>query len=164
MERSNQPPKPECCLVEGQGKVRRKDPTRTAAGKRTQGKARAASGSRVLLKQFSFDTAQNAGGDGVRKSEPKTDETATGEVLDGLPGSESVAREEENAWNWGGPEISRRTNCEGQAGKAAQRQEVSSDGFQEFGSVHSGQRQGRSSEAGKGTDAIALSVAEISTV
>jgi hypothetical protein len=86
MERSNQAPKPECCLVEGQGKVRRKDPTRTTAGKRTQGKARAASGSRVLLKQFSFDTAQNAGGDGVRKSEPKTDETATGEVLDGLPG------------------------------------------------------------------------------
>ncbi len=164
MERINQSSIPVRCLIEGQGNVRRKDPTRTTAGKRRQGKARAASGSRVLLKQFSLDTSQNTGGDELSYSELKTDGTATGNVADGLPGSESVACEEENAWNWGGPEISRRTNCEGQAGKAAQRQEVSSDGFQEFGSVHSGQRQGRSSEAGKGTDAIALSVAEISTV
>ena len=87
-----------------------------------------------------------------------------GEILEGLPGSESVAREEEDAWNWGGPEFSRRTNCEGQAGRGAQRQEVSPDGVQGFGSAHSTQRQGQSPEAGKGTDTITLSVEETSAV
>ena len=43
----------------------------------------------------------DTGGDELRNSEPKTDETAEGEVTDGLSGSESVAREEEDARNWG---------------------------------------------------------------
>jgi hypothetical protein len=41
----------------------------------------------------------------------------------GLPGSKSVAREEETVWNLGGPESSRRTNYERQAGRVDQRQE-----------------------------------------
>ncbi|MBL4690011.1 MAG: hypothetical protein JKY68_00875 [Rhodospirillales bacterium] len=92
------------------------------------------------------------------------DKIAQGEVADNLSGSESVAREEEDARNWGGPEFSRRTNYESQAGKETQRKEVSPDGIQGFGSIHSTQRQGLSPEAGEGTDAIALSVEETSTV
>ena len=163
MERSNQPPKPECCLVEGEGKIRWKDLTERRQGSVHREKRGPQAGHASCLSN-SASKMQNTGGDGLRNSEPKMDKTAQGEVVDNLSGSESVAREEEDARNWGGPEISRRTNCEGQAGKEAQRQEVSSDGFQGFGSVHSTQRQGLSPEAGEGTDAIALSVEETSTV
>ena len=163
MERFNQPPKPECCLVEGQGKIRRKYPAEQRQGSVHREKRRPQAGHASCLSN-SASKLQNTGGDGLRNSEPKMDKTTQGEVVDNLSGSESVAREQEGVRNWGGPEFSRRTNCEGQAGKEAQRQEVSSDGFQGFGSVHNIQRQGRSPEAGEGTDATALSVAETSAV
>ena len=49
--------------------------------------------------------------------EPNTDRAVAGEALEGLPGSQSVARAAEAAGNQGDPEGSRRTNYEGQAGR-----------------------------------------------
>jgi group II intron reverse transcriptase/maturase len=74
-----------------------------------------------------------------------------GEDAEGLPGSESVARAEGNARNRGGPGSPCRTNYEGQAGRAAQRQEAlpESPGV---GSAHSIPQQGASPEAGEGAD------------
>jgi RNA-directed DNA polymerase len=79
--------------------------------------------------------------------------TAKGEVGAGWPGSQSVARAEGDARNRGGPESSCRTNCEGQAGRAAQRQEAPT-GDPGVGSVHSIQPQGVSPEAGEGADTL----------
>jgi hypothetical protein len=62
-----------------------------------------------------------------------------------------VARAEADARNRGGPESPCRTNCEGQAGRAAQRQEVPPES-PGVGSAHSIQPQGASSEAGEGAD------------
>ncbi len=96
---------------------------------------------------------ENASGDGVGFPEPKMERTAKGEVLEGLPGSKSVARTEGNARNRGGPESPCRTNYESQAGKAAQRQEAqpSEPGV---GSAHNIQRQGASPDTGKGADTL----------
>jgi group II intron reverse transcriptase/maturase len=78
---------------------------------------------------------------------------ADGEGMEGLPGSKSVARAEADARNRGGPESPCRTNYEGQAGRAAQRQEAPS-GTPGVGSAHSNQPQTRQSgsEAGEGAD------------
>jgi hypothetical protein len=65
-----------------------------------------------------------------------------------------VARAEADARNRGGPESPCRTNYEGQAGRAAQRQEVPPES-PGVGSVHSIQRQGASPEAGEGADVLA---------
>jgi hypothetical protein len=72
----------------------------------------------------------------------------------GLPGSKSVARAEADARNRGGPESPCRTNCEGQAGRVAQRQEVPPES-PGVGSAHSIQPQGISPEAGEGADVLA---------
>lgn len=66
----------------------------------------------------------NASGEGVMPPEPNTRVTDKGEVAEGLPGSKSVARAEGNTSNEGGPEGPCRTNCEGQAGRRAQREEA----------------------------------------
>ena len=95
-----------------------------------------------------------ASGDGVIIPEPKIETPVSGEGVEGLPGSESVARAEGGARNRGGPESPCRTNCEGQAGRVAQRQEVP-PGTPGVGSVHSIQRQGASPEAGEGADVLA---------
>ncbi len=155
MARSNQPPKPECCLAEGQGKIHWKDQTERRPGSVHREKREPQAGP-ASCSSNSASTMPIAGGDELRFSAPKTDGTAPGEVTDDLPGSESVAREEEDVWNWGDPEPSRRTNYESQAGKGAQRQEVSSDGVQGVGSTHSTQRQPRhgGAEAKKGVDAL----------
>jgi len=68
-----------------------------------------------------------------------------------LPGSKSVARAEADARNRGGPESPCRTNYEGQAGRAAQRQEAPPES-PGVGSAHSIQRQGTSPDAGEGAD------------
>ena len=163
MERFNQPPRPECCLVEGQGKIHRKDQTERRQGS-VHRETRGPQAGHASCLSNSASKLPDTGGDELRNPEPKTDETTQGEVADGLSGSESVAREEEDARNWGGPEFSRRTNYEGQAGKEAQRQEVSPDGDQGVGSAHNTQRQGQRPEAGKGTDTLTLSVEETRTV
>jgi len=49
MERSNQPPKTECCREEGQAGVAAGDSSRTTSWKRTQGTTQAASGCRTRL-------------------------------------------------------------------------------------------------------------------
>ena len=63
-----------------------------------------------------------ADGDGLGRPEPNPDR-AVGEALEGLPGSQSVARAAEAARNQGDPAGSRRTNYEGQVGGGVQRPE-----------------------------------------
>ena len=57
-------------------------------------------------------------------TEPKTSQSATGKGQLDLPGSKSVACEERAVRNLGDPVHARRTNCESQAGRPPQRQEV----------------------------------------
>jgi len=105
----------------------------------------------------------DASGDGVCLSEPNTKRTAEGEVLEGLPGSKSVARMEGEARNRGGPDSPCRTNYEGQAGRPAQRQGARA-GSPGVGSAHSIGRQGASPEAGEGADTLTQSAQETRTV
>jgi RNA-directed DNA polymerase len=91
----------------------------------------------------------DASGEGVICPETNTEATAKGEVVEGLPESESVARVEGDTRNEGGPESSCRTNCESQAGREAQRQEAPTD-CPGVGWAHSIQRQGECPEAGEG--------------
>jgi len=150
MERSNQPPKTEGCESEGGPPdlwfFRTERPTRSVPREKREPQAGPASG---LSNSASRD--YNAGGDGVSSPAPNTDTTATGEGVAGLPGSESVARAEGGARNRGGPESSCRTNCEGQAGTAVQRQEAPTD-EPGVGLAHSIQPQGASPEAGEGAN------------
>ena len=99
-------------------------PDRTTIEKRAQGKTRAASWSRIRLKQFSLETA-NAGGDDVSVTEPNNETTVRGEVVENLPGSKSVARVEGDTRNWGGPSASRNSNCENEPGKLGQPKKAS---------------------------------------
>jgi len=124
-------------------------PSRSVSRERREPQAGAAS---CLSKAAS--KAADASGDGVSVPEPNTARTAIGEGLESLPGSKSVARAEGVARNRGGPESPCRTNCEGQAGREAQRQEVP-PGTPGVGSAHSIQRQGASPEAGEGADVLA---------
>ena len=123
--RLNQPPKPECCRSEGQVEASPEGGEgQTTDWKRTQGNSQAASGSRTPLKQSSLETTQqHAGGDAVVSSEPNTEGAAKGEASGDLPGSKSVAREERAVRKLGSPAASRSTNCGGQSGQEAQRQE-----------------------------------------
>jgi len=71
MEKPNQLPKTQGCSAGGV--TVESLPERTTGEKRTQGKARAASRRRILLKQFSLERKLNANGDGVKKSVPETE-------------------------------------------------------------------------------------------
>ena len=95
-----------------------------------------------------------AGGDGLTRPEPSMSATVIGEVAGGLPGSQSVARAEGDARNWGGPEGSCRTNCESQAGKAAQPQEAPSEDAPGVRSARSTPPQGTSPEMAEGADKL----------
>jgi len=68
--------------------------------------------------------------------------------------SKSVARAAEAARNQGGPEGSRRTNYEGQAGRGVQRQEERPKARQRVGFVHSSPQQGERLEAGEGANRL----------
>src|SRR5688500_16137267 len=125
MERPNQPPKPECCAAEGIGEVdlwfyRTERRTRSVHREKCEPQAGPAS----CLSNSDEKGKKNGDGDRVEWPEHKTEDTAKGEVAGGLPGSKSVTRTEGDTWNRGGPEFSRRTNCEGQAGTGGQRQEA----------------------------------------
>ena len=153
MERFNQPPRTEGCSVEGQ------EPGLTPAGrttieKRTPGKARAASRTRLLLKRCSLERTRRKRGR-CQQAGTLHSRDRQGEGAGGLPGSQSVARAEDNARNRGGPEDSCRTHCEGQAGKDQQRRGVGPEGAPGVGSAHSIQWQSASSEAGEGADVLA---------
>jgi len=105
----------------------------------------------------------DASGDGVFISEPKTEATAQGEGVEDLPGSKSVARVEGDASNRGGPESSCRTNCEGQAGREAQRQEAPPD-TPGVGLAHSRPPQGNSPEGVEGANRSTQSAQATSAV
>ena len=111
----------------------------------------------------SASIVQEASGDGVCLPEPKTNTTAEGKGVEGLPGSQSVARAEADARNRGGPESPCRTNYESQAGRVAQRQEATPDP-PGVGSAHSNQPQGASPEAGEGADKSTQSAQATRTV
>jgi hypothetical protein len=93
-----------------------------------------------------------ASGDGVCLSEPNTERSATGEGLESLPGSKSVARAEGDARNRGGPELSRRTNCASQAGMPFQRQGEVAEAVRGVGSARSRSWQGVGPEMAQGAD------------
>ena len=154
MEKSNPLPKTEGCLAEGKQTIDlwfygAERPSRSVPREKREPQAGPAS-----CLSNSASKVPDARGDGVFISEPKTEATAQGEGVEDLPGSKSVARVEGDASNRGGPESSCRTNCEGQAGRAAQRQEVPSES-PGVGSAHSIQRQGASPETGEGADVLA---------
>src|ERR1035437_9414247 len=153
MEKSNQLPKTEDCLAEGEPvdlrDFRLERPSRSVSREKREPQAGVAA---CLSKSASKE--RNASGDGVSLPEPKTEMPVDGEGVAGLPGSKSVARAEADARNRGGPESPCRTNCEGKAGRGAQRQEVP-PGTPGVGSTHNIQRQGASPEAGEGADVLA---------
>lgn len=155
MQRLNQPAKTECCSGEGQaGAPLEGAPGRTTPERRTQEASRAASGSRTPLKQFSLETCSNADGEGVSLPEPNTEEAVEGEASEGLPGSKSVAREERVCGNLGGPSASRRSNCENQPGRPAQRQGARLTSREGVRSVHisPGQPRVLGADADEGAD------------
>src|SRR5260221_11769535 len=150
MEKSNNLPKTEGCLAEGEPVdllyYRVKRPSRSVS--RDKREPQAGPASRL---SDSASIVQDASGDGVCLPEPKPKTSVQGEGGEGLPGYKSVARAEADARNRGGPESPCRTNYEGQAGRAAQRQEAPPDA-PGVGSAHSSQTQGASPEAGQGAD------------
>jgi len=111
----------------------------------------------------SASIVHEASGDGVCLPEPETKMAVSGEAMEGLPGSKSVARTEGGARNRGGPESPCRTNCESQAGKATQRQGAPPDD-PGVGSAHSIPPQGASPETGEGADTITQSAQATRTV
>src|SRR5438045_3274440 len=123
MEKSNQLPKTEDCLAEGEPvelrHCRVERPPRSVS--RDKREPQAGPASRL---SNSASKGSDASGDGVLMPEPQTNTPADGEGVEGLPRSKSVARAEADARNRGGPESPCRTNCEGQAGRVAQRQEA----------------------------------------
>ena len=95
---------------------------------------------------------------------PNTASAAIGEAQAGLPGSQSVASEERTARNQGDPELSRRTNYEGQAGRNVQRQEGQTEATVGVGSPHSSGGQGASPDCREGGDRTTQAAQATSTV
>src|ERR1019366_6063414 len=119
MERSNQPPKTEDCLAEGQpvdlwffGK---KKLSRSVSTEKREPQAGPASGL-----SDSASKRSSASGEGVVMPETKIDPTVKGKEGESLPGSESVARAEGSTRNEGDPKSPFRPNYESQAGREAQ--------------------------------------------
>jgi len=105
-----------------------------------------------------------ASGDGVCLSEPNTERPATGEGLESLPGSKSVARAEGNARNRGGLERPRRTNCASQAGMPFQRQGEAAEAVRGVGSARSRSGQGVGPEMAQGADNLTKSTQATSSM
>ena len=151
MEKSNQRPKTEGCLAEGEPAnrwfCRVERPLRSVPREKREPQAGPASclsnsASKLLI----------ASGDGVCLPEPKTERPVHGEGLQGWPGSKSVARAEGSARNRGGPERSRRTNCASQAGMPFQRQGEAAEAVRGVGSARSRSWQGVGPEMAEGVD------------
>src|ERR1035437_1365996 len=151
MEKSNQLPKTEDCLAEGEpgdlGFYRVERPSRSVPREKREPQAGPAS---CLSNSASKVLA--ASGDGVGLSEPNPERPATGEGLESLPGSKSVARAAGDARNRGGPELSRRTNCASQAGMPFQRQGEAAEAVRGVGSARSRSWQGVGPEMAQGAD------------
>ena len=150
MERSNQPPKTEDCLAEGQPVdllfYRKERPSRSVSTEKREPQA----GPAFSLSN-SASKSSTASGEGVLLSKSKTNSSVKGKDGEGLPGSESVARAEGNTRNEGDPKSPCRTNYESQAGREAQRQGKPL-GDSGVGSAHSNPQQGASPEAGEGAN------------
>src|SRR5450759_5717165 len=162
MEKSNQLPKPEGCAMGGEPVDLRFCRSQRLSRSVPRDKREPQAGPASCLSD-SASKEQAASGDGVRLPEPNTELPDKGEGREGLPGSKSVARAEGNARNRGGPESPCRTNCEGQAGREAQRQEAPPD-VPGVGFAHSIQRPGASPDAGEGADRSTQSAQVTSTV
>ena len=164
MGRPNQPPQPECCREEGQATAPDGAGAEQPPGgvHRDRREPQAGVASRL---SHSAPKRSDAGGEGVIPPKAHTEETAHGEVSKGLPGSQSVARAEDETWNLRGPADPRRTNCGSQAGKSNQRQEERTDGKPGFRSVHSsaGARP-RGPDPHEGTDTSTQPAKETSAV
>ena len=154
MERSNQPPKPECCLQPGQEPESQGMTAPNDLREAYTGSTRGPQAGLASCLSNSASKCLAADGDGLGMPEPNTDGAAAGEALEGLPGSKSVARAAEAARNPGDPEGSRRTNYEGQAGRSVQRQAERPEARQGVGFVHSSPWQDASLEAGEGTNRL----------
>jgi hypothetical protein len=153
MERSNQPPAAKCCRSEGQADLPLEGKSeRTTVRKLTQANSSAASASRTALKQFSLDTNLTADGDGVDIPTPNTTATVKGEVAGDLPGSKSVADEEETSRNLGRPPIPRRSNYENQPGSLTQPKEDQATGEEGIRSAHSSPGPSAGWGPGQGAD------------
>ena len=141
MEKSNQQPEPEDCPSKGEPVDLWFFRVERLKGSVSREKHEPQGGPASSLSN-SASIVPTASGEGVIPPEPKTEVTAIGEVIEGLPGSKSVARAEGNTSNEGGPKGPCRTNCEGQAGREAQRQGVLS-GLSGVGLANSIQGQPR---------------------
>ena len=164
MEKSNQHPKTEDCSAEGetedpQGNLRAEQPQRSVSRDKCEPQAGPASRS-----SDSASKEQNASGEAVNYVEPKTDATDKGEVVEGLPGSKSVARMERDTRNEGGLELSRRTNCASQAGMPMRRRGALVKAVRGVGSACSRSLQGNSPEVTEGADNLAKSTQATSSV
>lgn len=147
MERSNQPPEPECCRREGQASAAQQggEAERLVGGVHREIHEPQAGVAPRLSNPAPKAVA--AGEDALQLAELNTAGAATGKALADLPGSQSVAREERTVRNQGDPAISRRTNYEYQAGRPAQRLEGPAEGKPEVGSLHSSAGQPRTTGA-----------------
>ena len=164
MGRPNQPPQPECCREEGQAKAPAGAAAEQPSGGVHRDRREPQAGVAPRLSN-SAPKRSDAGGEGVIQPEPNTKETADGEVSEGLPGSQSVARVEDETRNLRGPADSRRTNCGGQAGRSNQRQEERTEGKPGFRSVHSSARaRPRGPEPHEGIDTSTQPAKETSAV
>jgi|SRR5208283_761204 len=163
MEKSNQLPKTEDCLAEGEladlRDCRLERPSRSVSREKREPQAGPAS---CLSNSASKVLA--ASGDGVCLSEPNTERPATGEGLESLPGSKSVARAEGNARNRGGLERPRRTNCASQAGMPFQRQGEAAEAVRGVGSARSRSGQGVGPEMAQGADNLTKSTQATSSM
>ena len=150
MEKSNQLPKTEGCSAEGATVdllfYRSERLSRSVSREKREPQAGPAS-----CLSDAASKKLNASGDGFRLPAPRTEPGVTGKPGSGLPGSQSVASVEGRTRNEGRPESPCRTNCEGQAGRAAQRQEARS-GAPGIGLAHSIQPQGANPEAEEGAN------------
>src|ERR1017187_4234303 len=163
MEKSNQLPKTEGCLAEGEPVglwyYRVEQPLRSVPRETREPQAGPAS---CLSNSASKVLA--ASGDGVCLPEPKIETSAPGEGVESLPGSKSVARAEGDARNRGGPELSRRTNCASQAGMPLQRQGEAAEAVRGVGSARSRSWQGVGPEMAEGVDNLTKSTQATSSV
>src|ERR1035437_4350459 len=92
MERSNRPPKPECCLQPGQEP---ESPGMTAPNDLREaytGQKRGPQAGFASCLSNSASKCLAADGDGLGVPEPNTDTAVASEALEDLPGSKSVAR------------------------------------------------------------------------
>src|SRR6266446_8241089 len=166
MERSNQPPEPECCRREGEANAVQQG---RGAEQLVGGVHRELHGPQAGVAPRLSNPASKpsaAGEDAVLSAELKTASAASGEARADLPGSKSVAREERTVRNQGDPVISRRTNYEDQAGRNVQRQEGRTEGKPGVGSLNSSAGQPRESGADvcEGGDRTTQPVQATSTV